>query len=82
MSITDTMALIKPYTDRIVALERDLAAARAELEAARKDAERYRWLRNETGSLYHYVTCWTGGKEKEAMNIDAGIDAAMRQEKP
>ena len=44
----------------------------------REDAERYRWLRDCTASLYHYVTCWTGGKEKESMNIDAGVNAARR----
>jgi len=55
--------------------------AAAALTAAlkdREDAENYRWLRDYTASLYHYVTCWTGGKEKESMNIDAAIAAARR----
>jgi hypothetical protein len=32
---------------RIAELEAELASARAELDAARADAERYRWLRND-----------------------------------
>lgn len=57
-------------------LERELAQARAELRAAQRDAERYRWLRS-AGWFDDAIM------EREHMNelfpetIDRAIDAAM-----
>ena len=52
----------------------------AELEAARKDAERYRWLRGRiSGESYRVIgIVYSEG----GTGIDLAIDAAMRQEKP
>jgi len=56
-----------------------------ELVAARKDAERYRWLRdnNRNNSLYEH--CGIEGEEAEVMIsgevLDAAIDAAMKERK-
>ena len=88
METEEIKALVKALVDKnaIVAggvlycapvMLRAAAALTAALDD-RENAERYRWLRDCTASLYHYVTCWTGGKEKEGPNIDAGVDAARR----
>ena len=69
--------------DDFNALRDALTAARAEAEALRRDAERYRWLRVEREHIgaepfigrrhpYNVVSCWTG------LEIDRAIDAAMR----
>jgi hypothetical protein len=73
--------------DARMALER-------ELEAVRKDAERYRWLRENraqdeepegiSGPMYSDVYFrwfsprWKNGKRIEPVTIDAAIDAAMK----
>lgn len=59
-------------------LRSELDAALAELEACRKDAERYRWLRGRLpGSAYRIagVIYSEGGQ-----GVDVAIDAAMAQE--
>jgi hypothetical protein len=64
-------------------LERELITLTLELEAARKDAERYRWLRDCDGilvsvSLYEIIDDGHAGgyalKQKDS--LDAAIDAA------
>ena len=67
-------------------LERDLSAARAECERLRKDAERYRWLRNESQSRddeVPIVVIWKAnghGQECCAKDeLDAAIDAARKE---
>jgi hypothetical protein len=59
-----------------------LAEARAEVEALRKDAERYRWLRNPTSNVYQ---CYQprGDYGKGLMtgeSLDAAIDDARAKE--
>lgn len=53
----------------IVGLERENAALRAELEGVRKDAERYRHVRNNPAMLLHLSN----------RDFDAAIDAAIAQ---
>ena len=57
-------------------------ADRAEADALREDAERYRWLRKAHDST-DSVTLWhvrgTGGQPIESGSLDADIDAAMRE---
>jgi hypothetical protein len=66
------------------AAERAAAKRDAEIEALRKDAERYRWLRenrvseNDDGEKCVYFWAdfgYSGG-------LDAAIDAAMREQTP
>lgn len=45
-----------------------------ELEALRKDAERYRWLRNEDGALDSFTAAYFNTSTAE--ELDAAIDAA------
>jgi hypothetical protein len=70
-----------------VALWRDYDALRAELEAARKDAERYRWLialparfdvvYKDSLKLWEAV-----GTLRRSESFKAAIDAAMKEPKP
>lgn len=60
---------------------RDLAAANAEREELRKDAERYRWLRDIEGNdpgcdKYMEIVAFTSSRE-----WDAAIDAAIAASK-
>lgn len=62
-----------------------------ELEACRKDAERYRWLRNQEAEYgisavfisgwERAATCWAT-TYPDARDLDAAIDAAMQEQKP
>jgi hypothetical protein len=59
---------------------RRLAREAAELEALRKDAERYRWLRSsladrDNGKSHHFCSIRAGCPEE----LDAAIDAAKEQ---
>lgn len=57
----------------------------AELDAVMKDAERYRWLKSTNGD---WQICywneddieWNGVTEPERKNIDAAINAAMKEQ--
>jgi hypothetical protein len=80
-------------------LERELAEAKeqlrlcnvdqwttaAELAEAKKDAERYRWLRDNTCKSSLYEHCGIEGYDTEVMIsgevLDAAIDAAMKEGK-
>jgi hypothetical protein len=53
--------------------------AQAEIDRLTVDAERYRWLRDETASLYDYVRCWSGNTHDNI--IDFAIDAARKEPK-
>jgi DNA repair exonuclease SbcCD ATPase subunit len=73
----DILKQTRAERDRLAAelaaltVERD--ALRAELEAAKKDAERYRWLKKHA---------YLGTDVLEAMrfgNLDAAIDAALKE---
>lgn len=48
---------------------------RAQVEAMRKDADRYRWLRDEATPSWG---CLVGDKDESAEQKDAEIDEAMR----
>ncbi len=69
----------KEYLDRAESLlteayrERD--ALRAEVEALRKDAERYRWMRSAYVSKIEVPSLRLG--LNDADQFDAGIDAAI-----
>jgi hypothetical protein len=66
--------------DRCRELERELAAAKAERDALRADAERYRWLRVRHPGHRLEVRYWTGTwwEVVEQANLDAAIDAARK----
>jgi hypothetical protein len=53
-------------------LERELAAAKAEVEKLRADAERYRWMKQEVKRI---PPGW------ELIGWDAAIDAALKEAK-
>ena len=72
----------------ITKLERENAALRAELERVRKDAERYRWLRDlslarKKMSVYVGQTFYSGdvacNRFLHGKEMDAAIDAAIAQ---
>jgi len=71
--------------DNEVALRADRAAARAEAEALRKDAERYRWLRNDSlGQWEHPIVVSQARTPHKVLyvgplcraELDAAVDAA------
>lgn len=53
----------------------DCEEAAAELEALRKDAERYRWLRDPNNMRARELFRYYG--DVDATELDAAIDAAM-----
>lgn len=60
--------------------ERHLLAVEAENVALRKDAERYRWLRDKSESVHQFylsTPIWFTGVKFNAENVDSTIDAAM-----
>lgn len=67
----------RKYAEEAAAL---LLSLQAELGEARKDAERYRWLRVERSRLTHAYTegfrLWVQGDVTPAESLDAAIDAA------
>ena len=64
-------------------LERELFAMTARAEAAERDAERYRWLRNQENDEC-CVSVWWPDRELEPADagndLDAAIDAAIAKE--
>lgn len=60
-----------------------LAQAEAEIDALRKDAERYRWLRDKSESVHQFylsTPIWFTGVKFTPENVDNTIDAAMAKE--
>lgn len=55
----------------------EIEGLRAECEALRKDAERYRWLRTH-GNAFYNCTVYQG----IGAAVDAAIDAAMAAQEP
>lgn len=80
-------ALIARHGGEPIALLSELDEARAERDALRADAERYRWLRGDTSpgserwsrwNLQRWDgTCW---HSLERVALDAAIDAALARE--
>ena len=61
-----------------VTVERD--QPRVENEALRKDAERYRWLRDQSESIHQFylsTPIWFTGVKFSKESVDSTIDAAM-----
>lgn len=73
----------------LAAIADALEAQTREIEGLRKDAERYRWLRNKSTVLHN--TAWLGGatavqrdvnflrRDDALAALDAAIDAARKQ---
>lgn len=78
MSFEAAMALASSTWAKMNHLQgEEILALRAERDALRRDAERYRWLRDvDAQTQWHHVD-WTGDPE----DIDAAIDAAMKESK-
>lgn len=56
-----------------------------ECEKLRKDAERYRWLRDKSESLHSFylsTPVWMTGVRFRPENVDSTIDAAMQGDQP
>jgi hypothetical protein len=56
---------------------------KAEVEALRKDAERYRWLRDSSEafhSFYLSTPIWLAGAKFSKENVDGSIDSAISKE--
>ena len=72
---------------RIVAaisgVDPDRDQLKAENEALRKDAERYRWLRDKSEAVHSFylsVPIWFSKIRFRKEDVDGGIDGAMAQE--
>jgi len=88
--LIDAKAALTAYTENRLA---EISRLTAELEEARKDAGRYRWLRNESRKMgnrvphisQHPFIEWLDETEYPywpEVGLDAAIDAAMTKEKP
>jgi hypothetical protein len=71
-------------TEETLRLRETLAASRAEVEGLKKDAERYRWLRDSKLSRHWSVanTCAVGRGHEFSYRgspLDTAIDAAMEK---
>lgn len=79
---TETFAV---YTE----VANELDALRAEVEALRPDAERYRWLRGDTASDHSKrwtqweIRCWQAPRWTDDLRwgtLDAAVDTALAKE--
>lgn len=76
------------FVDWVWALKSELDQLKAEVEALRKDAERYRWLRKTESwedAMMGIRDLWIVSSREEVANtdgdfLDAAIDAAMSKE--
>jgi len=76
-------AQISEQSENIVALKAERAAAQAEALALRKDAGRYRWLREHSykdGDSYPMIKYGPGYHQTKPEILDAAIDAARKGE--
>ena len=65
------------YAEEAAELRRNLRDARAERDVLRRDAERYRWLRNHGDSLCTEKDGYGGQTLKIGDRLDSALDAAM-----
>lgn len=64
------MATYDPYGRQA----KELARLRAEVEALRKDAQRYQYIKNKRGGIGWMLDTW------EDFDLDAAIDHSLRGE--
>ena len=79
-SVEEVEAALTAEAERAEALEAERDQLRAEVEALRKDAERYRWASSgvhEAETLVSIVNCHGGYAEKVAERVDVYREAAM-----
>jgi len=78
---------IEYWKDLAVERADEIAKLRAELAEAKKDATRYRWLRNNSANQYDHPLVVSQSRTPEGMHyigpvfgrtLDTAIDAAMR----
>lgn len=67
------------WHQRALAAESDLAESRAEVEGLKKDAERYRWLRDHAGKDEDQVEIFIEQESYAPGHLDAQVDAAMEK---
>ena len=87
--ITDDCQTVEEMTSALVACiqrvrmnkDKELADLRAKLEEARKDAERYRWLRDNIGYTFDETTATAFLLMPRKQELTAYIDAAIAQGK-
>ena len=75
-----------PNTGMVVLHSRTVIAAQADLEALRKDAERYRWMRNDFGVMGANIDgqhSWAYRRNfsLRGPTLDAAIDRAVAAER-
>lgn len=64
-------------------LKKEIDRLQTENEALRKDAERYRWLRDKSESVHQFylsTPIWFTGVKFSKENVDSTIDGAMIEE--
>lgn len=81
--------IIVPYEDGEWVAASDYDNLLAERERDRRDAERYRWLRDKAGNTSYgpciyggYLSMDSGLSLREGLEADEAIDAAMAQNEP
>jgi hypothetical protein len=75
----------KKNLEAIEQSENDAAriAAMVELEGMRKDAERYRWIRDKSESVHSFylsVPIWFSNIRFRKEDVDSAIDAAIAED--
>ncbi|WP_277963879.1 ead/Ea22-like family protein [Pseudomonas sp. RIT-To-2] len=80
MAVHDAVG--RAATDYLLAVH-ELDQLKAEVEALRKDAARYHWLRDKSESVHQFymsTPIWFTGVKFSKENVDNTIDAAMSKE--
>lgn len=85
MSDNDQLPMIDAgkFIDYVWSMRQERDQLRAEVEALRKDADRYLWLRDKSESvhgLYLSTPIWMTGVRFRQEDVDRTIDAAMAKE--
>lgn len=68
-----------------IRLKKEIDRLQVENQALRKDAERYRWLRDKSESIHQFylsMPIWFTGVKFSRENVDSTIDAAMKEPQP
>ena len=88
MNLDEDVALYKRdlaqelMSQQVLDLRAQLAASQAECEVLRKDAERYRWLRDAPHAWQ--IGPWIGYEDidhNDGAELDAAIDASRKEKK-
>lgn len=80
-AVSEWMDLSERRAQRIIELATELNKARDEVEALRKDADRYQWLRDKSDAVHQFylsVPLWLAGVRFRPQDVDSAIDAMSK----